>query len=187
MFVQCVLVDAQRLHNLIIIKHVTNILLTLQNLMNKVWKVDIIILYVASPILDRIVRDESWCEETHQSGQLPELDGLAHSSGSSGDQLNSAGLSVQVLGSWAGSGQWLGHVGDPCVPMGWLALGIEPEAWAIRVGPENTRKWSEKKIGGRISLPMAETALKADVCGKSVPWATKREVMHGPWVVFDHG
>ena len=66
--------------------------------------------------------------------QLPELDGLAHSAGSAGDQLNSAGLSVQVMGSWAGSGQWPGHVGDPGVPMGWLALGIEPEAWAIRVG-----------------------------------------------------
>ncbi|KAF3569459.1 hypothetical protein DY000_02011535 [Brassica cretica] len=34
--------------------------------------------------------------------QLPELDGLAHSAGSAVDQLNSAGLSVQVLGSWAG-------------------------------------------------------------------------------------
>ncbi|KAF3571814.1 hypothetical protein F2Q69_00063805 [Brassica cretica] len=43
------------------------------------------------------------------------------------------------------------------------------------------------KIGGRIPLPMAETALKADVCGKAVPWATKKEVMHDPWVVFDHG
>ena len=66
--------------------------------------------------------------------QLPELDGLAHSAGSAGDQLNSAGLSVQVMGSWAGSGQWPGHVGDPGVPMGWLALGIEPGAWEIRVG-----------------------------------------------------
>ncbi|CAG7876167.1 unnamed protein product, partial [Brassica rapa] len=45
-------------------------------------------------------------------GQLPELDGLAHSAVSAGDQLNSAGLSVRVLGSWDGSGQWLGHVGD---------------------------------------------------------------------------
>ncbi|KAF3513027.1 hypothetical protein F2Q69_00003307 [Brassica cretica] len=54
-------------------------------------------------------------------------------------------------------------------------------------GPENTRKWSGKNIGGRIPLPMAETALKADVYGKAVPWATKREVMHDPWVVFDHG
>ena len=63
--------------------------------------------------------------------QLPELDGLAHSAGSAGDQLNSAGLSVQVS---AGSGQWPGHMGDPCVPMGWWALGIEPGARAIRVG-----------------------------------------------------
>lgn len=66
--------------------------------------------------------------------QLPELDGLAHSAGTAGDQLNSAGLSVQVMGSWAGSGQWPGHVGDPCVPMGWWALGIEPGAWAISLG-----------------------------------------------------
>ncbi|KAF3590333.1 hypothetical protein DY000_02021198 [Brassica cretica] len=41
-------------------------------------------------------------------GQLPDLDGLAHSAGSAGDQLNSAGLSVQVLGSWAGG------MGSPC-------------------------------------------------------------------------
>ncbi|CAG7889125.1 unnamed protein product, partial [Brassica rapa] len=67
-------------------------------------------------------------------GQLPELDGLAHSAVSAGDQLNSAGLSVRVLGSWAGSGQWPGNVGDPCMPMSWWALGIEPRAWAVRVG-----------------------------------------------------
>ena len=65
--------------------------------------------------------------------KLPELDELAHSAGSAGDQLNSAGLSVQFSDSWAGSGQWQGHVGDPCVLMGWWALGIEPGAWAIRV------------------------------------------------------
>ncbi|KAF3511971.1 hypothetical protein F2Q69_00004353 [Brassica cretica] len=57
---------------------------------------------------------------------------LAQSAGLAGDQLNSAELNVQVLGSWAGSGQWPGHVGDPCVTMGWWALGIEPGAWAIR-------------------------------------------------------
>ncbi|KAF2542566.1 hypothetical protein F2Q68_00031219 [Brassica cretica] len=79
----------------------------------------------------------SWTSELvagRGPGQLPELDGLAHLAGSAGDQLNSAGLSVQVLGSWVGSGQWPGHVGDPCVPMGWWGLGIEPGAWAIRVG-----------------------------------------------------
>ncbi|KAF2583044.1 hypothetical protein F2Q68_00006624 [Brassica cretica] len=48
--------------------------------------------------------------------QLPELDGLSHSAGSAGDQLNSAGLSVQVSGSWAGSGP--GHVDDPCATIG---------------------------------------------------------------------
>ncbi|KAG5414833.1 hypothetical protein IGI04_002400 [Brassica rapa subsp. trilocularis] len=67
-------------------------------------------------------------------GQLPELYGLAHSAGSAGDQLNSSGLSVHVSGNCAGSGQWPGHVGDPCVPMGWWALGIESGAWAVRVG-----------------------------------------------------
>ncbi|KAF2570885.1 hypothetical protein F2Q70_00003101 [Brassica cretica] len=105
-----------------------------------------------SPILDRIVRTDcgarkrtsqetsskeldkragSWTSEL-VAGQDP--DGLAHSAGTAGDQLNSAGLSVQVMGSWAGSGQWPGHVGDPCVPMGWWALGIEPGAWAISLG-----------------------------------------------------
>ncbi|KAF3555900.1 hypothetical protein F2Q69_00010894 [Brassica cretica] len=73
----------------------------------------------------------SWTSEL-VAGQDP--DGLAHSAGTAGDQLNSAGLSVQVMGSWAGSGQWPGHVGDPCVPMGWWALGIEPGAWAISLG-----------------------------------------------------
>ncbi|KAF3574729.1 hypothetical protein F2Q69_00059335 [Brassica cretica] len=77
----------------------------------------------------------SWTNEPVAGrGLLPELVGLAHSAGSAGDQLNSAGLSVQVLGSLVGSGQWPGHVGDPCVPMGWWGLGIEPGAWEIRVG-----------------------------------------------------
>ncbi|KAF3583399.1 hypothetical protein F2Q69_00030080 [Brassica cretica] len=80
---------------------------------------------VMSTILDRIVRTDcgianprrrqaqrSWTSEL-VAGQDP--DGLAHSAGTAGDQLNSAGLSVQVMGSWAGSGQWPGHVGDPCV------------------------------------------------------------------------
>ncbi|KAF3503904.1 hypothetical protein F2Q69_00042446 [Brassica cretica] len=82
------------------------------------------------------IKEESWtqCITAGRCGKLPELDGLAHSAGSAGDQLNSAGLSVQVSGSWAGSGQWPGHVADPCVPMGWWALGIEPGARAIRVG-----------------------------------------------------
>ncbi|KAF2532708.1 hypothetical protein F2Q70_00030107 [Brassica cretica] len=82
------------------------------------------------------IKEASWtqCITAGRCSQLPELDGLAHSAGSAGDQLNSSGLSVQVLGSWAGSGQWPGHVGNSCVPMGWLALGIEPGAWAIRVG-----------------------------------------------------
>ncbi|KAF3603927.1 hypothetical protein F2Q69_00036386 [Brassica cretica] len=66
--------------------------------------------------------------------ELHELDGLTHSAGSAGDQLNSAGLSVQVLGSWAGSGQWPGHVDDPCVPMGWRALVVGSWAWAISLG-----------------------------------------------------
>ncbi|CAG7863143.1 unnamed protein product, partial [Brassica rapa] len=82
------------------------------------------------------IKEASWtqCITAGRCSQLPGLYGLSHSAGSAGDQLNSAGLSVQVMGSWAGSGQWPGHVGDPGVPMGWLALGIEPGAWAIRVG-----------------------------------------------------
>ncbi|KAF3561013.1 hypothetical protein DY000_02014782 [Brassica cretica] len=54
------------------------------------------------------IKEASWtqCITAGRCSQLPELDGLAHSAGSAGDQLNSAGLSVQVLGSWAGSGQW---------------------------------------------------------------------------------
>ncbi|KAG2276985.1 hypothetical protein Bca52824_059540 [Brassica carinata] len=37
------------------------------------------------------------------------------------------------LGSWAVR-IVAGPMGDPCVPMGWWALGIEPGAWAILVG-----------------------------------------------------
>ncbi|KAG5373890.1 hypothetical protein IGI04_042794 [Brassica rapa subsp. trilocularis] len=77
-------------------------------------------------------RAGSWMRSS--IGQLPEQDGLAHSAVSAGDQLNSAGLSVQVLGSWAGSGQWPGHVDDPCVPMGWRALVVGSWAWEISLG-----------------------------------------------------
>ena len=58
--------------------------------------------------------------------QLPELDGLAHSDGSAGDQLNSAGdqlnsagLSVQVSDQWVKSGWLPGQLG--C--QGWLWTG----------------------------------------------------------------
>ncbi|KAF2608258.1 hypothetical protein F2Q68_00045565 [Brassica cretica] len=70
------------------------------------------------------------------SAQLAEL--LAHSAGSAGSQLNSAGLSVRVSGSWAGSGLWPGHMVDPR----WLraggllwsghGLGISVWAWDTR-------------------------------------------------------
>ena len=74
------------------------------------------------------------CVSSTLTGQLtlPEL--LVDSAGSAGDQLNSAGLSVQVLGSWAGSRQWSGHVDDPYVPMGRWALVVGPWAWAITLG-----------------------------------------------------
>ncbi|KAF3501883.1 hypothetical protein F2Q69_00042443 [Brassica cretica] len=103
--------------------------------------------------------------------------GSAHSAGSAGDQLNSAGLSVQVSGSWTGSGQWPGHVARVCRWAGGL-LGLSQEQGQSMLacfghvqewfnssrtsGPENTRKWLWKKIGGRIPLPMVETTLKAD-------------------------
>ncbi|KAF2618740.1 hypothetical protein F2Q68_00039173 [Brassica cretica] len=76
--------------------------------------------------------------------------------GSDGDQLNSAGLSVQVLGSWAESGQWSGHVGDPCVTMGWWALGIEPGAWAIRVG----WFWTCPGVGATFGKVTAPSSIK---------------------------
>ncbi|KAF3538804.1 hypothetical protein F2Q69_00023275 [Brassica cretica] len=110
-----------------------------------------------------------------RGGQLPELDGIAHSAGSAGDQLNSAELSVQVLGSWAGSGQWPGHMDDSGVMMGWWALGIEPGAWAIRVGlqvrafagtpglpptPLNTKKTKKTKRVGRIQHPRPRVGLR---------------------------
>lgn len=66
--------------------------------------------------------------------QLPELDELAHSAGSAGDQLNSARLSVQVLDSWARSGQWSDHVDHPGVPVSRWALVVEPGAWATSLG-----------------------------------------------------
>ncbi|KAF3576151.1 hypothetical protein DY000_02032890 [Brassica cretica] len=121
---------------------------------------------VMSPILDRIVRTDcgawkctsmviwpkdkrviAWkdleglkkIKETSwtQCITAGRCNGLAHSAGTAGDQLNSAGLSVQVMGSWAGSGQWPGHVGDPCVPMGasrattTIIFGYTKFVWAI--------------------------------------------------------
>ncbi|KAF3561681.1 hypothetical protein DY000_02014420 [Brassica cretica] len=43
-------------------------------------------------------------------------------------------VEAQVLGSWAGSRQWPGHVGYLCVTMGLWALGIEPGAWVFLEG-----------------------------------------------------
>lgn len=45
------------------------------------------------------------CVSSTLTGQLTLSEILADSAGSAGDQLNSAGLSVQALGSWAGSRQ----------------------------------------------------------------------------------
>ena len=42
-------------------------------------------------------------------------------------------------------------------------------------------------MDGRIPLPMAETALKADVCGNAVSWETKGELMNDLWMMIDHG
>ncbi|KAF2577429.1 hypothetical protein F2Q68_00006625 [Brassica cretica] len=46
--------------------------------------------------------------------QLPELDGLATQLG----QLGINWTQCSGLGNWAGSGQWPGHVDDPCATMG---------------------------------------------------------------------
>ncbi|KAF2565392.1 hypothetical protein F2Q68_00024006 [Brassica cretica] len=66
------------------------------------------------------------------SAQLAEL--LAHSAGSAGSQLNSAGLSVQVSGSWARSGLWSGHMVDPrwlrAGGLLWSGHGLGISVWA---------------------------------------------------------
>ncbi|KAF2554286.1 hypothetical protein F2Q68_00034587 [Brassica cretica] len=134
------------------------------------------------------IKEASWtqCITAGRCSQLPELDGLAHSAGSAGDQLNSSGLSVQVLGSWAGSGQWPGHVGNSCVPMGWLALGIEPGAWAIRVGlfltfpgVASSTSWEHTKIPRRegrrpdftlIGMNSLEDRCSVETGLMEVPW-----------------
>ncbi|KAF2590659.1 hypothetical protein F2Q70_00038611 [Brassica cretica] len=133
--------------------------------------------------------------------QLPELDGLAHSDGSAGDQLNSAGLSVQVSDHWVKSGWLPGQLGcqgvDKQAHDVWRAspwvfkharassytlkhketqrkvrelvgFNIQDQEWCE--GPENTRRFSEKKRDGRIPLHMAKIALRGDVCGKAVSW-----------------
>ncbi|KAF3500654.1 hypothetical protein F2Q69_00042205 [Brassica cretica] len=86
--------------------------------------------------------DRPWCKETHKSGG----DKLK---GAGGRQAQRSWASATVAGRcngeahgsskvahqvWAGSGQWSGHVGDPCVTMGWWVLGIEPGAWVILEG-----------------------------------------------------
>ncbi|KAF3573033.1 hypothetical protein F2Q69_00058347 [Brassica cretica] len=80
---------------------------------------------------------------------------LAHSAGSAGSQLKSAGWSV-------GSS-------DQCVRFGRLPGRLVGQGW-LWAGPENTCKWSGKNRDGRIPLPMAKTALRGEVRGKVVSW-----------------
>ncbi|KAF2566936.1 hypothetical protein F2Q68_00025469 [Brassica cretica] len=130
------------------------------------------------------IKEASWaqCITAGRCGQLPELDGLAHSAGSDGDQLNSARLSVQVSGSWAGSRQWPGHVGDPCVLMGWWALGIEPGAREsmIRKAHDLVRSC----IRGRIIVGTTRPYGVMDECNAS---AILYGAGHGNLVCVDHG
>ncbi|KAJ4872605.1 Uncharacterized protein Rs2_45727 [Raphanus sativus] len=44
-----------------------------------------------------------------------------------------------------------------------------------------------KKGDDRIHSQSPRAALRAVVCRKAVSWVLKWEVMHDPWVVFDHG
>ncbi|KAJ4868275.1 Uncharacterized protein Rs2_50176 [Raphanus sativus] len=57
----------------------------------------------------------------------------------------------------------------------------------LNLHPYYTRKWPGKRRDDRIHSPSPRAALKANVCRKAVSWALKWEVMHDPWVVFDHG
>ncbi|KAF3495059.1 hypothetical protein DY000_02052882 [Brassica cretica] len=49
-----------------------------------------------------------------------------------------------------------------------VGFNIQDQEWCE--GPENTRRFSEKKRDGRIPLHMAKIALRGDVCGKAVSW-----------------
>ncbi|KAF2550295.1 hypothetical protein F2Q68_00033706 [Brassica cretica] len=111
-------------------------------------------------LLQADIESEAHSDQTHHGcfswiWSDPAAGLLTQSDGTAGDQLNSAELSVQVLGSWAGSGQWPGHVGDPCVTMGWWALGIEPEAWAIRdvTTPSSIKGRQVRAFAGTPGLP----------------------------------
>ncbi|KAF3565092.1 hypothetical protein DY000_02014430 [Brassica cretica] len=76
--------------------------------------------------------DRPWCKETHKRRQAQRSWASATVAGRcNGEAHGSSEVAHQV---WAGSGQWPGHVGDPCVTMGWWVLGIEPGAWVILEG-----------------------------------------------------
>ncbi|KAF2551350.1 hypothetical protein F2Q68_00033373 [Brassica cretica] len=131
------------------------------------------------------------------------MDGLAHSAGSAGDQLNPAGLSVQVLGTRG--------MGNPCglqfhmsrsgltVPgrlvttpffyirraSPWVCRHARASSYTLKHEEKqrkdrglpiclgNTRKYPGEEGEGRTPLSMARTALKADVVQKSVSWEFK--------------
>ncbi|KAJ4906169.1 Uncharacterized protein Rs2_09827 [Raphanus sativus] len=57
----------------------------------------------------------------------------------------------------------------------------------IPLHPYYTSKWPGKKRDDRIHSQSPRAALRAVVCRKAVSWELKLEVMHDPWVVFDHG
>ncbi|KAF2578250.1 hypothetical protein F2Q68_00002862 [Brassica cretica] len=126
------------------------------------------------------IKEASWTQ-CKTAGRCAGI--LSQSAGTAGDQFNSAGLSVQVSDQWDRSGRLSGRlVGQGWLWAGgffWSGHGHGQSVWdcfghvqewfdSFRAsGPENTRKWSGKKIGGRIPLPMAETALKADKLQRS--------------------
>ncbi|KAF3597642.1 hypothetical protein DY000_02020085 [Brassica cretica] len=136
----------------------------------------------------------SWTSELvagRGPGQLPELDGLSHSAGSAGDQLNSSGLRVQVLGSWVGSGQWPDHVGDRVCRWAGGVLGLsQGHGKSMWASVSHVQEWfdssraSGEKGEGQTPLSMAWTALKADVVQKSVSWEFKgrdEQPLHGSY------
>ncbi|KAF2532707.1 hypothetical protein F2Q70_00030104 [Brassica cretica] len=112
--------------------------------------------YVASPILDRIVQTD--LSARRRTSQTKGLRRIEEDKGSKLDTCITAGrCSKQARpASWAGSGQWPGHVGDPCVPMGWWALGIEPGAWAILVG----LFWTGPGVGATFEKVTAPSSIK---------------------------
>ncbi|KAF3539226.1 hypothetical protein F2Q69_00023276 [Brassica cretica] len=106
------------------------------------------------------------------------VDGRAHSDGSAGDQIKSAELSAQVLGSWAGSG--LTVPGRLVTPIGERVQSV-PLIKSMAIIDTEGMQWEEE--GWPDSTSYGQESLKE----RGVWEGSFMGVGNDPVMVFDHG